>query len=749
MKHLYTFVLTWCWVLAAQAHTTLQGRVFNLANGQPIAGAVVQLRPSTAQAYADEHGHFVFKGLAGGTYLLQASMLGYAPVFISVTLKDNDTQEVPLGLVEKNVNVQEVVIAPTQELGTKAIGGLDLKTRPVNNTQDLLRLVPGLFIAQHAGGGKAEQIFLRGFDCDHGTDVAVCVDGMPVNMVSHAHGQGYADLHFVIPELVGGLSFSKGPYDAKTGDLNTAGAVRFTTKNTLPKSFVKLEGGRFGYMRGVGAFNLLGTDTTHARQSAYVATEFVNTDGFFENSQNFKRINLLAKYSTTLDDNTRVSISASHFTSGWDASGQIPDRAVASGLISRFGSIDPTEGGTTSRQNLNLIISKPLANGAVFKNQVFYSHYTFSLFSNFTFLANDSLHGDQIHQYETRDMYGYNGSYSQSFRLGTVGMSTVAGISLRDDNVSTSGLDHTQRRQYVSTERLGTIAQTNAGAYVEQTAFITPRFTVSAGVRLDAFRFRYLSALTDTPGVAVVKAIVSPKLNLSYNLTTQTQVYVSAGTGFHSNDARVATYARSGNTLPRATGADLGINLKPTKRIFVNAALWMLDIESEFVYVGDASIVAPSGYTRRTGIDASIRYQITESLYADFDVNAANPRFTSGPENARAVPLAPRLTSMGGLTVQTKWGLSGSLRYRYLGNRPAMEDRSIMAAGYTLADAVVSYAKGPYLFSASAENLFNVRWKEAQFATESRLKGEATAVNEIHFTPGTPLFIKGGMTYQF
>ena len=750
LKALLTLLLALTLAASALAHTTLRGRVVGLGTSQPIAGAVVQLRPGKAVTYTDDHGHFIFRGLAGGKYEVVVTLLGYEPKRTDIDLNDNGDQEISISLKDKSVSLDEVVIAPTKEMNATTVSGLDLKLRPVNNTQDLMRLVPGLFIAQHAGGGKAEQIFLRGFDCDHGTDVAVTVDGMPVNMVSHAHGQGYADLHFVIPEMVDKLSFSKGPYDARTGDLNTAGAVRFQTKNYLAKDFVKLEGGRFGWMRGVAGLNLLGRgDSLHDKQNAYVAAEIMNSDGFFEHSQNFRRINLLGKYNVNLENNTRITFSVSQFTSRWDASGQIPDRAVAEGKIGFYGSIDPTEGGQTSRQNVNLTVSKTLPNGAVFRNQLYYTHYDFSLFSNFTFFLKDSVNGDQIHQYESRNMYGYNGSYSLDYNVGEVGLNTTVGINLRDDEMDPSGLDRTRRRQYVSTERRGSIYQTNAAAYVEQTAYLSPRLTVSAGARLDVFRFRYNTALTDTPGVAVVKSIASPKFNLYYSLTERTQFYVSAGTGFHSNDARAATANPNGNILPRATSVDLGVNLKPFKRLFINTALWAMDLESEYFYSGDESIIEYSGYSRRIGVDFSARYQITDWLFADLDLNATRPRFTSEPEGQRLVPLAPPFTSIGGISVQTKWGLSGSLRYRHLGNRPANEDGSIVATGYTIADAVVNYATGPYLFSVSAENLFNVKWKEAQFATTSRLQGEAAPVEEIHFTPGTPLFVKGGATFFF
>lgn len=730
-------------------HGVITGRVITQTNEQAIPNALLSLSPGNKITYSDERGFYRFGELMAGTYTLSISALGFSKTDKEIVLIDNEIKQINITLNEKEISISEVVITPTKELGLTSISALDMKLRPVNNTQDLMRMVPGLFIAQHAGGGKAEQIFLRGFDVDHGTDVAVSVDGMPVNMVSHAHGQGYADLHFVIPELVGSMNFSKGPYDAKTGDLNTAGAVRFFTRNYLPRSFVKLEGGMFGLNRAVAGINLLDNgDSSTRRQNAYVAAEYTYTNGFFDSPQNFRRINILGKYNMSINRNTDLSLSLSHFTSGWNASGQIPERAVNDGTIGRFGSIDPTEGGNTSRQNLNVILTKTLDNGAVFRNQLFLNHYQFNLYSNFTFLLEDSVNGDGIQQYEDRNILGYNGSYSITHNLGEVEVTSVIGANLRDDQINNIGLARTTRRKFIYDIKKGQVFETNMAGYVEETFKFSPKLTATLGGRVDVFRFLYNSALTDTLGKSVVKAIASPKLNLYYNITPKVQVYTSVGTGFHSFDARSATAVSGGNALPRATGADLGLNFKVSEKLFVNTAAWILDLQNEFVYVGDAGIVEPSGKSRRMGVDFSGRYQINRFLYADFDMTLSNPKLITEPEGAQNVPLAPRITSIGGISFR-KDGFSASIRYRYMGDRPANEDNSIVAHGYTIADAVINYQVGNYTFSASGENLFNVNWKEAQFATESRLRNETEPVEEIHYTPGTPVFVKAGVTYSF
>ena len=307
-------------------------------------------------------------------------------------------------LEEKRYQLDELII--TEELNAmRTISKLDLNTSPVNSSQEVLRKVPGLIIGQHAGGGKAEQLFLRGFDVDHGTDVSISVDGMPVNMVSHAHGQGYSDLHFLIPETIQKIDFGKGPYYGQQGDFNTAGYVDFSTRDYLKDSQISMSVGDFNSLRTLGLFNLLGNTK---RQNAYLAAEYIATDGPFESPQNFNRLNLFGKYVIFSPENDKLSLTASHFTSRWDASGQIPQREVDNGNITRFGAIDDTEGGQTERTNFNVEFSKYISDDTRLKTNAFYSNYSFELYSNFTFFLEDPVNGDQIKQQEERHIFGVN-----------------------------------------------------------------------------------------------------------------------------------------------------------------------------------------------------------------------------------------------------------------------------------------------------------------------------------------------------
>ena len=755
-------LLVVAWLLAtnasAQNTATLRGTVADSLSGQPLAGVSVGLQGQPGGTATDALGQFRLGGLAAGTYTLRVGALGYRAQAVPVTLKAGESQRLTLRVATTTLSLAEVTVSqprdPNQSLA--AISHIDQVLRPMNSAQDLLRLVPGLFIAQHAGGGKAEQIFLRGFDCDHGTDFAVSIDGLPVNMVSHTHGQGYADFHFVIPETVEQLKVYKGPYTARFGDFATSGAGEFVTKTRLDHSQAKIEVGQFDTFRGLLMLDLLGNDRhllSKKPESAYVAAEYYFTNSYFDAKQHFKRFNGLAKYTGQLSDNTSLTLLGSHFTSNWDASGQIPERGVREGVISRFGSIDPTEGGRTSRTNASAILTTTLGHDAVLRQQVYYSRYDFSLFSNFTFFLQDSVKGDEINQRETgRNIYGYTGTYDRDTRLGTRTLHSTLGVGTRIDD---AGLDlrHAQRRQITDTITAGRLFEQNINAYLDETLPLTDRLTLNAAVRFDVFTFDFRGVLANEVTKELeplrgrlTRSIVSPKLNLYYQLSPTVQLFARSGFGFHSNDARGVIRGANETVLPRALGYEVGSTFKPVPSLVVNVALWSLHLQNELVYIGDDGNVENTGPTQRYGVDVAARYQLSRRLFLDTDVNYNHGRQTDAPADANYIPLAPTFTTIGGLTYKAPKGLSGSLRYRHIDSRPANDDGSIRARGYFLFDAVLSYTKARFQIGATAENLLNVQWNQAQFATQTRLltpqRERPAGFDELHFTPGTPFYLK-------
>ena len=737
-------------VMLSMAQTfRLTGTVTD-AEGDPLVGANVTVVETGKGSTTDLIGRYAIDGLAAGDYTVKATTLGYAMPDQRLKL-DKDT-DLPIKLELAAIDLKEVAVAPKQSSSTtETIQALDVRTRPVNNSQELLQLVPGLFIAQHAGGGKAEQIFFRGFDIDHGTDLQVSADGMPVNMVSHAHGQGYADLHFVIPETIDKLYVHKGPYDARFGDFATSGTVEFQTKNSIDESDVKVEAGMFNTRRAVAQIKLL--DKKHLfsqrKESAYIAGEYAFTDAYFNSKQDFNRMNLFGKYVGQLGERTNLTLSASTFGAAWNASGQVPQRAIDDGTIDRFGAIDDNEGGNTTRTNAYAILTNAMNNGGLFKNQLYFVKYDFNLFSNFTFFAADSVNGDMIAQTDDRKIYGYTGTYGRTTTLGGLPFRFNAGLGARYDQSDIS-LKNAIERVVFDTIVAGELDQLNANAYVDGTLSLTEKFRINAAARFDVFNFNY----TDAQGIDSVSGNatqqrVSPKLNFTYDASDRVQIYLRTGMGFHSNDARAVVVDKASKTLPRAYGADLGTNFKPIPRMLVNLALFGLYLESELVFVGDGGVVETSNATQRIGIDFSLRYQIANKLFADIDVNAVQGRILDVPEEENLIPLAPNFTTIGGLAYKQDRGFNASLRYRHIADRPANEGNTVVAQGYFLLDAVASYRLMNLEVGVSAENLLNTEWNQAQFDTESRLSNEAEPVSELHFTPGTPFFLKGIVSYRF
>lgn len=739
MKTLTTFVIFILSIPLVYSQKSVEGIILNRYS-EPIADVYISSPQHHVHAHSDMAGKFSLDELNVGDSLL-ISHIGYQSQ--TIVVKEGEHQ-LRITLQEKPVDLSEVRISP-QVNALNTIVNVDLKTNPVNSSQDVLRTVPGLFIGQHAGGGKAEQIFLRGFDIDHGTDLLITVDDLPVNMVSHAHGQGYADLHFLIPETIEDLDFGKGPYATDRGNFSTAGYVNFETKKNLDRSMLKLEYGQFNTRRILGMFNLLNTE----RHSVYVASELLGTDGPFESPQNFSRINFFTRYTGSLKSNDRIGVTASYFTSKWDASGQIPQRAVDDGTITRFGAIDDTEGGFTSRSNLAVEYDKMLDSKSFLKNKVYYVGYDFELYSNFTFFLNDPVNGDQIRQKESRNIIGFLSEYNRDLSFG--GFTGIAriGINIRADQIQDNELSSTvNRKETLNVIQLGDIYETNTAGYFDLN-LTYGKLTLDAGLRYDHFRFEYVDALqTLYSNQNVERGILSPKLSFLYTVNPQIQFYLKSGKSFHSNDTRVILQEEN-DILPAAYGADIGTFWKPIPRLFFNAAYWYLYLEQEFVYVGDAGIVEPSGRTQRQGIDLSIRYQPLDWLFWNLDATYTYARSMDEENGENYIPLAPDFTLTSALLVQHQSGLYGSINLRFLDDRPANEDNSIVAIGYTVVDLSAGYTWKKVSLGFQIQNLFDTDWNETQFATESRLRNELESVEEIHFTPGTSFFLKGILTYSF
>ncbi len=736
-----TITLLFCNSITAQI--VQKGIVIDAKSRQPLEGATVSVsgQPELTSG-TDASGSFSIRMNVAGS-MLNVSYIGYK----SFTYALLPGKALLAELQPDVVNLKDVTLS--QGIGQQKFNSLakvDLDLRPVKTTQELMRIVPGLFVAQHAGGGKAEQIFLRGFDCDHGTDIAVSVDGMPVNMVSHAHGQGYADAHFIIPETVNNIDYGAGPYYTQQGNLNTAGYVGFSTYDNISNNLAQVEAGRFNTFRVLTMADLIKKNKD--KQSAYIAAEVNYSNGPTINPQNFNRINVFAKYNVAVSGDTRLSLSLSGFQSKWDASGQVPERAVNNGTIDRFGSIDPSEGGNTARYNANLLLTQTLRNGYTLTNQLYYTRNIFNLYSNFTFFLNDPVNGDEINQAEKRHLVGYSSKLVRQRFYTNATLTSNYGVGARYDATSNSFLSNVVKRRFLNYVKSGDIKEANLFAYVQK-GLSFGKFLLDGGLRLDYLNFNYNDRLSAIQLPGRSRSILSPKLNLQYTVDPTLQVYVKTGKGFHSNDSRVVVANAGREILPAAYGADLGVNLKPVKQVFINVAAYYLYLDQEFIYVGDDGNVEPGGKTRRYGLDVIARWQFSSSLFANANLNLSRGRTIGEPKGADYIPLAPDLTSTGGIFYKKKTGVNGGLSYRFINDRPANEDNSIVAKGYFMLDGAINYTRPKYEVGLAFENLLNTEWNEAQFATQSRLLNEPAPVDELNFTPGTPFFFRAKLAVFF
>jgi outer membrane receptor protein involved in Fe transport len=620
------------------------------------------------------------------------------------------------------------------------IPGKDFELRPQGRPADVLRLVPGLIIGQHAGGGKSEQYFLRGFDADHGTDVALFVDGVPVNLRSHAHGQGYADLHFLIPETVQRLEAFKGPYHTEYGDFATAGAFNFVTLDVVTENIAQAAGGSFGTQRYLTLLS-----PTRDRIKTLFAAEVYVTDGPFERDQNYRRLNLFGKASGRLGADTDFSVTASYLRSSWFASGQVPRRAVESDLIDRFGAIDNSEGGSTQRAIVNGMLRWMPSEDEQAWVRGWAQYYTLDLFSNFTFFLTDPVNGDGIEQVDGRWVAGLEAAYQRTVRPWGIPVTGTGGVQVRMDRARVILATQADRHRLGRTQDVD-VHEVSYSPYVKFDLTPLSWLRIVTGARGDIFTYDVHSNLDDGGSGNVTRAIPSVKANVILGPFLRTELFGNFGTGFHSNDARAVIANPDLPALARARGYEGGIKSRPHPRVEVSATYWVLDLQSELVFVGDEGTTEARGPSHRKGWEFAARVRLADWLFFGGDVTVSRARFDNGDE----VPLAPRLTARAELTARWDWGLSATMGLRVLGDRFATEDRQETALGYTLFDLSARYRWKALEVFASIENLLNVDFRETQFFFTSRLRNEpAAGVNDMHYTPGNPRTFLGGLAVRF
>ncbi len=610
-----------------------------------------------------------------------------------------------------------------------------------------MRLTPGLIIGQHHGGGKADQILFRGFDSDHGTDFAVFIDGIPVNMVSHAHGQGYADLHWLIPETIERVEIYKGPYFAHLGDFATSGAMNIITKSRDKDTTLTLGGGSYNTQRYVGIFS----PPKDTMLRPYIAGEVYHNDGPFKSENNYIRYNILAKLGLFSTANSNLNFLGTFFKTDWDASGEVPARSVRSGELGRFGSFDPSEGGKSERQNLSLIYNYTDANQS-FNAQTWASWYKLQLWSNFSLFLNDPVNGDGIEQNDKRFLAGNNINYRRNYNLWGLPMETLVGFQSRFDHIRVGLFNQTDRRRR-ETVKNNNIGQTNLGWFVQQEIRPATWLRTQIGTRMDNFWYKVdqIGNVTEPIAGDGSATMVNPKLNFIFTpfndgtVAKGTNLFLNFGGGFHSNDARVFVQDPK-KEIPRYWGGEVGAKSRLFDRLDVTLSYWRSYLESELVFVGDEGGFEPSGASRRHGVESEFRYDILPWLTYDLDLSYTWAKFI----NSDKVPLAPRFLAFTGIMVRHDSGLQARLQMRHIGRRYSIEDASILTPTSTIFDLFLKYVWKRYEFFVQLQNLANTKYRAAEHAFESRTPGEVSGGLpgrlDSHFTPGDPLTVKAGVT---
>ena len=638
-------------------------------------------------------------------------------------------------------NPAENVVGVAQSASQGAITARQLDARPIMRTGEVLETVPGLVISQHSGEGKANQYYLRGFNLDHGTDFSTTVAGLPVNMPTHGHGHGYSDLNFLIPELVSGVQFSKGPYFADQGDFATAGAGNINYTNSLARPIVRAGGGGQGFGRVLAA-----ASTAAGKGTLLGALEVQRNDGPWHEPDDFRKVNGVIRYSRG-DALNGFAITGMGYRGTWDSTDQIPVRAIDDGRLDRFGTIDATDGGDSYRYSGSFDWQRTRSNAST-KVSAYGLAYDLNLYSNFTYFLDDPVNGDQFRQADHRFVSGAKATHRRLGQWGGRAVQNVVGAQLRHDAIGNVGLYHTVARRPLSTIREDAVNQTSVSGFAQNETQWTPWLRTLAGVRVDGYRFDVdagepANSGTDTAG------LVSPKGGAVFGPWRGTELYVNAGLGFHSNDARGATItvdpvtgepAERVTPLARARGAELGLRTVRIPHLQSSVALWTLSLDSELIFIGDAGNTEAGRPSHRYGVEWANYYAPRPWLTLDFDLALSSAQFTDDDPAGNVIPGSVATVVQGGVTVDSVRNVFGSVRWRYFGPRALVEDDSIRSKATSLVNLEAGYKLSRSVrLAVDVFNVFDAEHSDIDYFYASRLPGEpAGGIEDLHLHPTLP-----------
>lgn len=628
----------------------------------------------------------------------------------------------------------------------------ELMARPYLRRGELLEVVPGMIVTQHAGGGKANQYFVRGFNLDHGTDFGIFADAMPVNNRSHGHGQGYADINFIIPELVETLDYTKGPYFADLGDFTTAGSARFGLYDIIPRNSVTVSGGEDDY------FRFLFMDAAKLGDGMLsTAFEYNYYDGPWVLEEDAEKFNGFMKYYWESGVN-RYSITGMAYQGEWTSTDQVPSRLVDAGVIDRLGFVDPTVGGDSQRYSLSFDWIHE-GDASTTEVNAYVGHYALDLYSNFTYFLSDPVNGDQFNQVDDRVFAGLRVTDTRDNELfGREGEFTI-GLQSHHDFINEVGLYNTAARARIGTVRADEVYEMNVSTFLNQELIINDWMRINAGVRADLYHFD-VTSLSGIPANSGndTAAIANPKFGAVFGPWNDTELFFNWGGGFHSNDARGVTLSIDPATglpapgvtpLVRQWGTEFGARTELLEGVTSSIALWALESESELLYVGDAGTNEPGPATDRYGIEWATYWSPNEWLHFDSELAVSDAVFRNEPID-RHVENAVPIAFSGGITAGKATGPYGSLRARYFSPRPLTADESVMSLDSLVFNLRAGYRQEKWDAYVEVLNLFDTDANDIEYYYESRLPGEpAAGIADVHYHPMEPLSLRTGITWYW
>jgi hypothetical protein len=636
---------------------------------------------------------------------------------------------------------------PPKAASEMTFTGAEIAARPVSRPAEALEGTPGLIITQHSGEGKANQYFLRGYNLDHGTDLAITVDGMPINMRTHGHGQGYADLNSLIPELISTVNVRKGPYYADEGDFSSVGALQVNLIDRLAKNVAQVTFGSFGYQRYLG----IGSTPLGAGNLLY-AGEIAGYNGPWTNPDDMRKLNGILRYSQGTAENG-LSISGMAYSNRWNSTDQVPLRAINSGEIGLYGAIDPSDGGNASRYSLSGQWAQTDSTGA-WRSNAYIVKSTLNLFNNFTYFLSDQTNGDQFHQLDDRLLMGANAARTFKWMAGNLPIETTFGAQSRYDDIKV-GLTNTLQRQFLSNARTDLVKEGSIGIYAQNIVHWTPWLRTIVGWRGDVFQASDTSLFSPANSGNPSANVSSPKFSMVLGPFERTEFYVSAGYGFHSNDVRGVTITedptdpttklQASPFLVRTKGAEIGVRTKIIPGLDSSISLFGLNQASELVFSGDAGTTEASRPSRRVGVEFTNKYRPISWLSLDADIAATHARFVGfdqeqqdlfdslagfpeaqiGNAPGNYIPGAPNLVMSTGITLGEKTGWFGALRYRYLGPRPLTEDNAFRSPATGLVNGQLGYRfENGWRLQLDMFNLLDSKTDQISYAYGSFLKSD-------------------------